>query len=231
MVFSSAELAAIDAQVTGNDFKDVESRNELITERMYLIDQAYYDYETKLTHDDEFVGALGSLASFSTSAVAGAIPLAAATKTLSVVSSGITAGTSFYQKDFLLSETMQALQKQMRTDRDNQAAVIYGRMHCPYNQYPAAIAFSDLEDYARSGTLSSALLGLNKTTTQAQTQAKTAKDTAAAAAAVAPAAKKAHAGVTATAQKAAATALPQQLANTQADIQNAATCPIIPPSG
>jgi hypothetical protein len=238
MVFSSAELSSLDTEVTGNDFKDktdsqkLDLRNELITERMYLVDQAYYDYETKLTHDDEFVGALGSLASFSTSAVAGAIPLAAATKTLSVVSSGITAGTSFYQKDFLLSQTIQALQKQMRTDRDNQAAVIYGRMHCAYNQYPAAIAFSDLEDYARSGTLSSALLGLNKTTTQAQTQAKTAKDTAAAAAAAAaPAAKKAHAGATATAQKAAATALPQQLANTQADIQNAAACPIIPPSG
>jgi hypothetical protein len=242
MVFSSDELDSLDTQVTGNNVKDADTRNELITERMYLVDQAYYDYETKLTHDDEFVGAIGSLASFSTSAVAGAIPLAAATKTLSVVSSGITAGTSFSQKGFLLSETMQALQKQMRTDRDIQAAVIYGRMHCAYSQYPAAIAFSDLEDYARSGTLSSALLGLNKTTTQAQTQAKTAKDTAAAAAAAAApaaagkaAAKKAPAAATAAAQKtaavqkAAATGLSQQLANTQTSIQNAAQCPIIPP--
>ena len=67
MVFSSAELSSLDTEVTGNDFKDktdsqkLDLRNELITERMYLVDQAYYDYETKLTHDDEFVGALGSL--------------------------------------------------------------------------------------------------------------------------------------------------------------------------
>jgi hypothetical protein len=141
-----------------------------------------------------------------------------------------------------MSSTMQALQKQMRTDRDNEAAIMFGRMNCPYSQYPIALAFSDLEDYARSGTLSSALLGLNKTTTQAQTQAQTAKSTAAATAAGITAGGKAGrmkaalapavAGVGGMAgtQTAAANALPQQLANAANTIQTAAKCPIIPPS-
>jgi hypothetical protein len=54
-----------------------------------------------------------------------------------------------------------------------------GRMSCDASAYPTAIAYSDLEDYARSGTLSYALLGLNKTTTQAQTNAALARNTAA----------------------------------------------------
>jgi hypothetical protein len=105
MVFSPDELNSISNYATADvkdfpnkpDSQKVTARNAVITEKMYLIDQAYYDFETRLTHDDQFVDALGSLASFSTSTVAASIPLAAATKTLSAISAGITAGTGFYQ--------------------------------------------------------------------------------------------------------------------------------------
>ena len=188
---------------------------------MYLLDQAYFDYETRLTHDDQFFDALGTLASFSTSTIAAAIPLASATKTLSAVSAGMTGTVSMYQKDVLMSQTMQALQNQMRTDRDNRAAIIFARMQCQYAQYPAAIAFSDLEDYARAGTLSSALLGLTKTTSQAQTQAQTAKNTAAASANKGGKTLAALSGLS----------LPGQLTSAAAAISTAATCPIVAPKG
>jgi hypothetical protein len=179
MVFGSAEMNQIGAVGLANaPANDATSRNTLITTKMYLIDQAYFDYETRLTHDDEFVSALGSLATFSTTTVAAVIPVGQATKVLSAVASGFSGGVNLYDQKVLLSQTMQALQNQMRADRDNQAAVLYARMACSSATYPQGLAYSDLEAYARAGTLSSALLGLNKTTTQAQTQAAAAKDTA-----------------------------------------------------
>ena len=77
---------------------------------MYLIDQAYFDYETRLTHDDQFISALGSLATFSTTAIGAAIAPAETTKVLSAVASGITGGVSIYDQKVLQSQTMQALQ-------------------------------------------------------------------------------------------------------------------------
>jgi len=74
-----------------------------------------------------------------------------------------------------------------------------------------------LEAYARAGTLSSALLGLNKTTSQAQTQAATAKNTAAKANPSTP--KGANTGLS----------LASQLTSIASTISKAATCPLTPP--
>jgi hypothetical protein len=234
MVFNEDEMNAINnytagqvQQVTSGGLSpqaQAQNRNNLVLQKMYLLDQAYFDYETRLTHDDQFVSALGSLATFSTSAVAAVIPLQQATKTLSAVAAGVSGGVTTYDKDVLMSQTMQALQNQMRADRDTKAAVILGRMQCSYAQYPAPLAFSDLEEYARAGTLSSALLGLTKTTTQAQTQAQTAKNTAAHAAAANAKGAKASLGA------APAQPLAAQLAQTADAVSNAAKCPVAPPS-
>lgn len=225
MVFSSEELDRINQDATQqvrqvtNEGPTAENRNKVIVEKMYLIDQAYFDYETRLTHDDQFISALGSLATLSTSTIGAAIPIGHATRTLSAVTAGITGGVGLYDKDVLTSQTMQALQNQMRADRDNKAAVILARMQCSYAQYPAPLAFSDLEEYARAGTLSSALLGLNKTTTQAQTQAQTARNTAAA---TAKAAK---------ANGAAPSPLAAQLVKAANAVSEASKCPVVAPSG
>jgi hypothetical protein len=154
-------------------------RNDLIAEKIYLIDQAYYDYETRLTHDDQFLNSVGSLATFATNAVATALPAGETTKALNAVATGINGGMSIYDQKVLMSLTMQALQHQMRTDRDTQAALLYSKLSCEYAYYPLGLALSDLENYARVGTLSSAILGLSKTTTDAQTAAKTVKNAAA----------------------------------------------------
>jgi hypothetical protein len=218
MVFSSSELASIDPANASNEFgATAPTRNSMIAAKMYLLDQAYFDYETRLTHDDQFISALGSLATFGTTTVAAAIPAGEATKVLSAVASGVTGGVNLYDQKVLLSQTMQALQNQMRTDRDNLAALIYGRMACSYDTYPQGLAYSDLEAYARAGTLSSALLGLSKTTSQAQTQAAIAKNTAS----LNSPAKKAGAP--------AGQALVTQLNNVAAQISKTTACPLVAP--
>jgi hypothetical protein len=178
---------------------------------MYLIDQAYYDYETRLTHDDQFLNAIGPLATFATTAVASVIPAGEATKSLSAVATGINGGTNMIDQKVLLSQTMQSLQSQMRADRDTQAAIILSRMNCPYSSYPIGMAYSDLESYARAGTLSAALLGLSKTASQNQKQAATAK-----AAASAPGADGAKMNA----------ALATQSTAAAKEITEASTCPI-----
>jgi hypothetical protein len=218
MVFKADELTEIGAKSSAETFATTaQARNEMIVERMYLIDQAYLDYETRLTHDDQFIGALGPLATLATTTVAAAIPVGEATKTLSAVASGITGGVNIYDQKVLLSQTMQALQNQMRTDRDNQAATMFARMSCAYDTYPMGIAYSDLEAYARAGTLSSALLGLNKTTSQAQTQAATAKNTAS------------KTNPTTTKGANTGLSLASQLTSIASTISKAATCPLTPP--
>jgi hypothetical protein len=181
MLLNSDQLTAI-----GDDFNRYvqtptptkSARNNAISEMMYLIDQAYYDYETNLTHDEQAVGAFGSLATLASTTVSSLIPQGAASRVLSGVATGINGGASIYDQKILLSQTTQALQKQMRADRDTQAATIFGRMNCQYDDYPVGRALVDLEAYARDGTLSSALIALSDATSKNATLAAATKDAA-----------------------------------------------------
>lgn len=145
---------------------------------MYLIDNAYFDYERKLTNEDEAGNSLGAIGSLAANAVGAAIPAGQATKVLSAVAGGLTGVTALYDKQFLLSQTIQNLQTTMRTDRKHQAAVIYERLKCDPARYNMGLVFSDLEAYARFGTIESALQGIQKTVTKAEAAAQTAKETA-----------------------------------------------------
>jgi hypothetical protein len=149
-------------------------RNNLITAHMYAIDLKYTKYEAELTHEAEAEG-FGSAAIVQVLTTTGALVAAPTTHILSAVASGVNGIDSAYNQKILLSNAIQNLQTQMRSDRSEQASYIYANMKCSASAYPLGMALSDLELYYRAGTVPSALIGLSKTVNKAETDAKAAK--------------------------------------------------------
>ena len=165
-----------------NDFttrsSDVQAsvRNQMLTARMYIADVEYHSYEFNLTREmqDEGLGAtLANLGLTTSATLAGA----AYTKTvLSAMATGFTGVDKAYNQKELLSNEIQQIQTQMRTDRKTQAAVIYAKMLkdsgnskvlTPISEYTLPMALSDADMYYQTGTLASALIGLTKTVSNA----------------------------------------------------------------
>lgn len=160
---------------------DPGARNDMLTARMYIADMEYQVYEANLTKEMQDEGLLGTAAILgltTSSTLVGAV----ATKTiLSGVATGVTGLDKAYNEKELLSNAMQALQTQMRADRNAQAAQIYARMFTkqktptPISEYTMPMALSDAEAYYQAGTVTSALVGLSKTTAKAAENAAAAK--------------------------------------------------------
>jgi hypothetical protein len=158
-----------------NNFSAVD-RNKFITARMYAIDQAYTEYEAKLTHEQQLLS-FGTAAASTLLNTAGAlVPSAATTRVLSGVAGAVTAVGTEYNEKVLIAKAIQNIQTQMRADRSDQAAKIYASMKCKVGAYPVGMALSDLEGYYRAGTFTSGLIGLSKTVGKEEAQAKADKN-------------------------------------------------------
>jgi hypothetical protein len=164
---------------------DPVKRNDMVTARMYVADMQYQVYEANLTKEIQDEGLLGTAAVLGLT-TSSTLVGAAATKTiLSGIATGVAGLDKAYNEKELLSNAMQALQTQMRADRNAQAAQIYARMFTdvgnnvkrptPIGEYTMAMALSDTETYYQAGTLTSALVGLSKTTARAAENAAAAK--------------------------------------------------------
>jgi hypothetical protein len=188
-------------------------RNSIISAYMFAIDIEYTRYEAALTHEVESEG-FGASALIQVLSTTGAVVAAPTAHILSAVTSGVNGIDSAYNQKILLSNAIQNLETQMRSDRSDQAAYIYANMKCSTGSYPMAMALSDIELYYRAGTLPSALIGLSKTVNKADTDSKAAKQ------ANAPAAP------------AAATTQLQASANvTKAKASTRTSCQVVTPGG
>jgi hypothetical protein len=143
---------------------------------MYIIDRDYGDYETNLSKQDGFGNFANELATIGLTSAAALIPLGQTTKILSQTVLAVTAARTAFDKEILLTNSIQALQSQMRTDRANQAKVLISRMTCEINQYPFFLAMSDLEVYRRAGTFESAMGNMKKAIAAAEVAATAAKN-------------------------------------------------------
>jgi hypothetical protein len=205
--------AALQNVIAENPSPTTAQRNNIITAYMFAIDLEYTKYEAQLTHEAEAEG-FGSAAIVQVLSTTGALVAAPTTHILSAVTSGVNGIDSAYNQKILLSNAIQNLQTQMRTDRSEQAGYIYANMKCAASAYPLGMAMSDLELYYRAGTVPSALIGLSKTVNKADTDAKATKQANAPAA---PAAAKAQ--------------LTASASVTQAKAQTATPCKIQTPTG
>lgn len=166
--------ASLQNVIVENPAPNTAQRNNIITTYMYAIDLEYTKYEAALTHEAEAEG-FGSAAIVQALSTTGALVAAPTTHVLSAVTAGVTGLDSAYNQKILLSNAIQNLQTQMRSDRSEQAGYIYANMKCTVAAYPLGMAMSDLEHYYRAGTVPSALIGLSKTVNKADTEAKATK--------------------------------------------------------
>jgi hypothetical protein len=157
------------------------ARNEMLTARMYVADMEYQVYEANLTKEMQDEGLLGTAASLGLTTSSTLVSPAVTKTILSALATGVTGLDKAYNEKELLSNAMQALQTQMRADRNAQAAQIYARMFTtdkkptPISQYTWTMALSDAEAYYQAGTISSALIGLTRTAARADSNAALAR--------------------------------------------------------
>jgi hypothetical protein len=184
------EIAQIKSSVTeAQNFEaarnTTEGRNAYVTERMYAIDLEYTKYETDITTATASIGLFSSLVNLGLTGTASVLNVPQTNKILSAIATGVTGGTQAFDKDVLLSQAIQNLETQMRTDRNNQAKIIVASMDCSIEQYPLGMALSDLEAYYRAGTVPSAEVTISRTVSKAEETSKNNKDSVSPAKAIA----------------------------------------------
>lgn len=163
-------------------------RNEIVTARMYIIDVEYNYYEARLTREMQDEGLLATATELGLTTAATLVPVVQTKTLLSALATGVTGLDKAYNEKELLTNTIQALQIQMRADRKKEAAVIFAkmfkdlsanaRMITPIAEYTLPMALSDVDAYYQAGTFSSALIGLSKTVSTAERNADEAKSQA-----------------------------------------------------
>jgi hypothetical protein len=185
------DVESIKRMAYPNDFSDFYTllpgkqarlRNQIVTARMYIADLEYHYYEARLTRELQDEGLVATAVSLGLTGTAALIPVAQTTRLLSGIATGVTGLDKAYNEKELLSNTIQALQTQMRFDRKARAADIQAKMVkadkvtiTSITEYPLAMALSDAEAYYQAGTIASALIGLPKTLANAETNAAQAK--------------------------------------------------------
>jgi hypothetical protein len=147
---------------------------------MYIADLEYHTYEAKLTRDLQEEGLAATLVSLGLTSTASLITVASTTRILAGAATVVTGSDKAFSDKVLLSNTIQALQAQMRADRKQQAAIILAAMlrtghPTPIDEYPLAMALSDVDHYYQAGTVASALVGLQRTVANAEQSADLAK--------------------------------------------------------
>jgi hypothetical protein len=158
--------------------RQASARNQIITARMYIADLEYHKYEAKLTRDLQEGSLAATLTTLGLTSTASLITVASTSRILSGAAAAVTGAEQAFDDKVLLANTIQALQTQMRVDRQTQAAAIFAKMATPIDQYTLPMALSDVDHYYQAGTLASALVGLNKTAATAEQNATTAHDLA-----------------------------------------------------
>ncbi|MGN6570281.1 MAG: hypothetical protein ACTHLO_02580 [Pseudolabrys sp.] len=157
------------------------ARNQIVTARMYIADMEYHDYEAKLTKDIEEEGLAATLTSLGLTTSSTLLASSATKTVLSGLATGVIGADKAFNEKVLLSNTIQALQTQMRADRKEQAATIFGHMldtsgnPTPIAKYTLPMALSDVDGYYQAGTIASALIGMSKTLAAKETHADEAK--------------------------------------------------------
>jgi hypothetical protein len=161
-------------------------RNQVLTARMYMADLEYHYYEARLTREMQEEGLAATLASLGLTTAATLVPSISTKSILSGTATAVIGADKAYTEKELLSNTIQALQAQMRADRKTQAGTIYAKMFrdvssttriiTPIADYTLPMALSDADAYYQAGTIASALVGLSRTLANADRAAEQAKD-------------------------------------------------------
>lgn len=137
-------------------------RNQIVYARMYGIDQLYSDFEISLTTERQKVGFYSTIVNLGLTGT-GAVIAGETTKSiLAAAATGLTGAKEAYDSDILIAKTIDLLQQNMRANRKIVRAAIIERLSLPVQAYPLELALTDIENYYRAGTITSALIGVSE---------------------------------------------------------------------
>ncbi|MBB3391628.1 hypothetical protein FHT82_004406 [Rhizobium sp. BK275] len=153
------------------------ARNGIVLSAIGSIDVKYAAYEQDLTREGQQVPFVADVVSLSLSG-AGTLTGSTAAKTaLAAVDTGLKGAKSAYDSDILARKTVQFLQKQMRTNRNQIKSAIIVKLGLGIDRYPLELAMMDVEDYAAAGTLTAGLIGIDEQASAALAASEAAKVT------------------------------------------------------
>jgi hypothetical protein len=141
-----------------SDVDRMRFRNEYVARRMYIIDLDYTEFETALTRERQEFGFASALTAQGLSTAGAVFTPASTVRLLSALASGANATRGFYDSELLVNKSIQVVQSQMQSKRDDVATRIFGRVRESTLTYSLSAALHDLEDYFRAGTLTSGLI-------------------------------------------------------------------------
>ncbi|MBJ6610671.1 MAG: hypothetical protein JG718_09960 [Candidatus Thiothrix moscowensis] len=141
-----------------------EERDRYIQVKLIAIDAQYLDFVNQLKSQNNSSSIVVSLAKLGINAIAStsAIPSATGKANAHALSALITGGKESFDKVSLFNEVMPGLILKMDANRKKVLNKILSRTKNGIDQYPYALAASDLNDYYQAGTLYGAINGVSE---------------------------------------------------------------------
>lgn len=140
-------------------------RNNIVLNRMYVIDRNYSNFERNLTRERQDIGFYSAVALLGLNTTGTLVGGSEAKAILHAVSAGVTGTTEAYGNEILIEKTIDILQKNMRANRTEVQNQILTSLTKSASQYPLQLALSDVDRYFDAGTITGAFLGASNAAT------------------------------------------------------------------
>lgn len=140
----------------------VTCRNRFISARMYATDIRFSEFEEKLfrqTRESGFATTLGTLGLTS----AAAFSTGGTSQVLSGIAAFVIGGREAFQKEVLAERTVIAIHTAMRARRSQVRLRLLEGLRQSIDNYPLALALTNINEYYDAGTILGALIGITET--------------------------------------------------------------------
>ena len=156
---SEESIKKTDTRATPPDEKSC--RNQLVAARMYAIDLQFSQFEEELFRETRRSGFFATLATLGLTTT-GALVSGGASQIMSGLAALTVGGREAFEKEVLADRTLIAIHTAMRAGRARVGVRLRSGLTQEIDEYPLAIALSDLNDYYDAGTILGALVGITE---------------------------------------------------------------------
>lgn len=153
-------------------------RNQILNDLMGMIDYNYYEFEGNLRGDKTVQEMSADIATLGLTAAATVMGGAETKTILSAIATGVVGVNSTIDKEVFQSNTVQAIQLQMRSRRAAIEINLNAGMGKNIQKYPLQNGIRDVVAYYNAGSLTDALIGLVQSSGNNAQSNKTAADAA-----------------------------------------------------
>jgi hypothetical protein len=139
-------------------------RNQILSDLQAIIDYNYHSFENGLRGDVAIKNTSVDIITLGLTATATAVGAKEVKTILSAIATGVVGANASVDKNVFQSNTVQALQLEMRKLRSDIGLKIKNGMEKADADYPLQKGIDDIVDYYYAGSITDALLGLVKDT-------------------------------------------------------------------